>query len=96
VRQVGLNKALKILLALAIAVASYFTVALCAYPFYDSWTDIALALANWSAFGYLLTPITLAKAVLYSVVVGVAVTALVVSATYIVHTAFGNRMRRSK
>jgi hypothetical protein len=89
------SKAVKILLALATAVASYLTITLCAYPFFNSWADIALALANWSTFGYLLTPQTVVKAVVYSAVVEVAVIALVVSATYIVHTALGNRMRRS-
>ena len=50
-----LGKAVKILLALATAVASYFIVAQCAHPFYDSWTDIILAIASWETFGYRVT-----------------------------------------
>jgi hypothetical protein len=78
------GKALKILLALATAVVSYFTVALCAYPFFDSWLDIILALASWGTFGYRLTLATVVRAVAYSVAVGIAVTALTVSELYVI------------
>jgi hypothetical protein len=78
------GKALKILLALATAVASYFTAVLCAYPFFDSWLDIILAIASWETFGYRLTLATVVNAIVFGAVEGLAVTGLTVSELYVI------------
>ena len=83
-RRMNLGKAVKILLALATAVASYFIVVLCAHPFFDSWTDIVLAIASWETFGYRLTLATVVNAIMFGAVEGLAVTALTVSELYMI------------
>ena len=77
----------RLALAVIVMVASFMVVQYTYSDFFDSWTDILLALIDWSTFGYRLTPLTVVKALLYSIIEGLAVTALTVSALDIVRIA---------
>jgi hypothetical protein len=91
-----MRKPVRLALAIFVLIASFTVIHYTYRHFFDAWTDILLAIFNWGTLGHRLSPATVVKAVVYSVIVGLAGAALTISALDTVYTVEAITARKTK